>query len=173
MITETQWALVQMLDGVKKHDLPDQIGCSEQEANRIWTAYEDAKLRLLRYSEPPGLIKHGTPATISPVAEVRNAQQEAAEELMYLRMELKRNGLDYPAANPALSRAIQSIADAERMRWLLNGNGYFMEEEGLCGVHPCSEYEMNEARKIIDQEMLETSRVHCTAHVDYKPRGDA
>ena len=29
-------------------------------------------------------------------------------------------------------------ADAARMRWLLNGNGYFMEEEGLCGCSPVS-----------------------------------
>lgn len=173
MITEAQWALTKMLDGVKKHDLPNQTGCSEQEADRIWKAYEDAGRELLRRDETLDLARCGSPATVSPVAGVRDAQQKAAEELMYLRMELKRNGLDYPAGNPALARAIQSIADAERMRWLLDGNGYFMEEEGLCGVHPCSENEMNKARETIDRRMLETSRVHCTAHFDYKPRGDA
>ena len=44
-------------------------------------------------------------------------------------------------------------ADAQRFRWLLNGNGYFMEEEMLCGHGPCNEKEQNEARKIIDKEM--------------------
>lgn len=172
MITEAQWALIQMLDGVKKHDLPDQIGCSEQEADRIWMAYEDAKLWHLRYRSLPEYILGSNVATISRVGEVRNVQRRAAEEVMYLRKELKRNNLDCPATNPALACALESIADAARMRWLLDGNGYFMEEEGLCGVHPCSGDEMNKAREIIDEQMLKTGHVHCTAHVDYKPRGD-
>lgn len=98
-------------------------------------------------------------------------KEQAAKELLHLRMEMKRRDLDVPAT-PALARAIESIADAERMRWLLDGNGYFMEEEGLCGVHPCSEDEMNRAREIINEQMLKTGHVHCTAHVDYKPSGD-
>lgn len=44
-------------------------------------------------------------------------------------------------------------ADAARMRWLLQGNGYFMEEEGLCGHGPCDEREMNIARREIDEHM--------------------
>lgn len=44
-------------------------------------------------------------------------------------------------------------ADAKRMRWILAGNGYFMEEEMLCGHKPCDEYEQNEARRIIDEAM--------------------
>jgi hypothetical protein len=42
-------------------------------------------------------------------------------------------------------------ADAERFRWLLDGNGYFMDEEDLwCGHDPVSEKEKDKARKKID-----------------------
>lgn len=44
-------------------------------------------------------------------------------------------------------------ADAARFRWILNGNGYFMEEESLCGHGPCSEEEQDDARLAIDQEI--------------------
>ncbi len=47
------------------------------------------------------------------------------------------------------------LADAERMRWMLAGNGYFMEEEMLCGHGPCSEEEQDEARRQIDAAMLD------------------
>lgn len=43
-------------------------------------------------------------------------------------------------------------ADAARMRWLLDGHGYFMEEEGLCGHDP-TEKEKLEARLAIDEAM--------------------
>jgi len=48
-------------------------------------------------------------------------------------------------------------ADAKRMRWMLNGNGYFMEEQSLCGHEPCSKWEMMEARKEIDEAMQRDS----------------
>ena len=41
-------------------------------------------------------------------------------------------------------------ADARRMRFLLDGHGYFMEERGLCGFGPCDEEEKDSARKEID-----------------------
>ena len=41
-------------------------------------------------------------------------------------------------------------ADARRFRWLLAGNGYFMEEQGLCGYPPCDEDEQDGARERID-----------------------
>jgi hypothetical protein len=44
-------------------------------------------------------------------------------------------------------------ADAARMRWLLSGNGYFMEEEMLCGHGPCDPTEQDEARRRIDEQM--------------------
>lgn len=45
------------------------------------------------------------------------------------------------------------MADAKRLRWLLNGNGYLLEEEGMCGHSPCSEDEQDAARRLIDAEM--------------------
>jgi hypothetical protein len=45
------------------------------------------------------------------------------------------------------------VADAARFRWILEGNGYYMEETGLCGISPCSEEEKNLARLKIDKEM--------------------
>ena len=44
-------------------------------------------------------------------------------------------------------------ADARRFRWLLEGNGYFLEEEMLCGHAPCSEMEKAQCRAAIDAEM--------------------
>ena len=46
-------------------------------------------------------------------------------------------------------------ADAKRMRWLLSGNGYFMEEEHLCGYGPCSKCEQNAARQKIDKAIVQ------------------
>lgn len=43
-------------------------------------------------------------------------------------------------------------ADARRMRWLLDGNGYYMEEQGLCGG-PTSEKKQDSARSDIDEEI--------------------
>lgn len=48
-------------------------------------------------------------------------------------------------------------ADALRMRWLLAGNGYFMEHEMLCGHDPCDEAEQDEARRRIDDAMAESA----------------
>jgi hypothetical protein len=44
-------------------------------------------------------------------------------------------------------------ADAARMRWMLSGNGYFMEEASLCGCAPCSQWEQDDARLEIDDAM--------------------
>ena len=46
--------------------------------------------------------------------------------------------------------------DALRMRWLLAGNGYFMEHEMLCGYGPCDDKKQDEARRCIDEAMAET-----------------
>ena len=46
-----------------------------------------------------------------------------------------------------------AAADAKRFRWLLFGNGYFLEEELLCGHDPCSTEEENELRKAVDEAM--------------------
>ena len=41
-------------------------------------------------------------------------------------------------------------ADARRFRWLLDGNGYFFEEEMVCGHAPVTENEQDKARVLID-----------------------
>jgi hypothetical protein len=52
---------------------------------------------------------------------------------------------------------ISDAADAARFRWILEGNGYFMEEEGLCGHGPCDQAEKNSARLEIDKYMNDNS----------------
>ena len=52
-----------------------------------------------------------------------------------------------------LERAAKADKDAIRFRWLLDGHGYFMEEEMLCGHAPVGEKEKDRARLIIDQAM--------------------
>ena len=54
----------------------------------------------------------------------------------------------WPKRDPELT-----LADAKRMAWLLDGNGYFMEHEYLCGHHPASEKQQAEARRAIDEAM--------------------
>ncbi|MBN8493413.1 MAG: hypothetical protein J0M00_18550 [Burkholderiales bacterium] len=44
-------------------------------------------------------------------------------------------------------------ADAARLRWMLAGNGYFMEEEMLCGHKPTTLEDRDEARRRIDAAM--------------------
>jgi hypothetical protein len=45
------------------------------------------------------------------------------------------------------------LADAKRFRWILNGNGYFMEEQGLCPTCGTDEKEKDRARELIDDAM--------------------
>jgi len=46
-------------------------------------------------------------------------------------------------------------ADARRFRWLLDGNGYYMEENFLCGHPPTDKSERDDARRRIDADMME------------------
>lgn len=55
----------------------------------------------------------------------------------------------------ALKAAAVDAEDAARMRWMLSGNGYFMEEKELCGIGPCSEEVQADARRRIDEAMRE------------------
>jgi hypothetical protein len=48
-------------------------------------------------------------------------------------------------------------ADARRFRWLLAGNGYFLEEAGLCGRPSASQEEQDRARAEIDEAMRDRS----------------
>ena len=60
---------------------------------------------------------------------------------------------------PIEETRIDDEADAARFRWLLNGNGYFMEEEYLCGPGRNSEIDKAEARQKIDAEIEAEKRV--------------
>lgn len=42
-------------------------------------------------------------------------------------------------------------ADAKRFRCLLDGNGYFFEENGLCGHPPVDDKEKDQARVAVDE----------------------
>lgn len=46
-------------------------------------------------------------------------------------------------------------ADAARFRWLLDGHGYFMEENYLCGHFPTTEMEQDKARAEIDSAIAD------------------
>jgi hypothetical protein len=37
-LSETAWALSQLLDGVQRHDLPNMTGLSDLDCDRIWAA---------------------------------------------------------------------------------------------------------------------------------------
>lgn len=52
-------------------------------------------------------------------------------------------------------------ADAARLRWMLAGNGYFLEEEMLCGHRGCSQEEQDEARRKIDAAMASETQNVC------------
>jgi hypothetical protein len=44
-------------------------------------------------------------------------------------------------------------ADAKRFRWLLKGNGYYMEENFLCGNWEPNSDDQDYARSCIDEEI--------------------
>lgn len=56
---------------------------------------------------------------------------------------------DITALLDALEAAREDAADAARYRWLCDGNGYFMEEAGLCHINN----EKPEADAAIDKAM--------------------
>jgi hypothetical protein len=47
------------------------------------------------------------------------------------------------------------FTDDQRFKWILDGNGYFLEEEALCGNHGfVSDAEKQQARDAIDEAMI-------------------
>lgn len=73
------------------------------------------------------------------------------ERLKELNWEIVECELKELGAGPSIS---DDAADAARFRWLLSGNGYFMEEHGLCGAFPTTEAEREFARKMIDESIF-------------------
>lgn len=85
-------------------------------------------------------------------------KNELVEELEHAVVQAMLSGCPttrVDAAKAALERALE---DAARFQWLLAGNGYFMEENFLCGHKPCSEKDQEWARKVIDWGMSEVSK---------------
>ena len=42
-MTEDQWALFMVLDGTQRHHLAEELACTEVEAERIWSCYQEAE----------------------------------------------------------------------------------------------------------------------------------
>jgi hypothetical protein len=103
----------------------------------------------------------------SSIAYWQTKAEEAEAALQQARDEELEKCVNYLAARKglaSLSRQLRAAlrppdtseaADAARMRWILQGNGYFMEESGLCGRGPCDEDETNDARNAIDERMAQ------------------
>ena len=103
----------------------------------------------------------------SSIAYWQTKAEEAEAKLQQARDEELEKCVKYLAERKglaSLSRQLRAAlrspdtseaADAARMRWILQGNGYFMEESGLCGSGPCNEDEMNDARSAIDERMTQ------------------
>ena len=50
-------------------------------------------------------------------------------------------------------------ADAARLRWMLAGNGFVLEEEGLCGFKPTGPTEQDKARRDIDAAIAQETKL--------------
>lgn len=44
-MNEITWALIQLMDGVKEHELQNDIGLPQEDCGRIWNAYQLALKR--------------------------------------------------------------------------------------------------------------------------------
>ena len=73
MSTDAQWALVQVLDGVPRHDLPNQLGLAENELDRIWAAYESARAAL---AAPQGEGDDGLPPRVGHILRLAEIIRE-------------------------------------------------------------------------------------------------
>ncbi len=77
------------------------------------------------------------------------------EALQDMRRRLEVLERQDQALRAMIQSPTQVAADALRFRWLLAGNGYFLEEGNLCGTSPTSQEEQDEARAAIDEAMQE------------------
>lgn len=79
----------------------------------------------------------------------------AAEQLSYqCRLESQLVADTHARAERAEAEAEALRKDAERYRWICDGNGYFMEENHLCG----HDNEKDRADAYIDAEMGEAKK---------------
>ncbi len=114
--------------------------------------HDDSRLFPVPWAEAAAPIK-ATPMTAK--AALQRAREEELEECAKFLMEKGQQRLAEELRAVRRPPDTSEAADAARMRWILQGNGYFMEERGLCGHGTCSKNEMNSARKEIDEQMAE------------------
>ena len=114
--------------------------------------HDDSRLFPVPWAEAAAPIK-ATPMTAK--AALQRAREEELEECVKFLVEKGQQRLAEELRAVRRPPDTSEAADAARMRWILQGNGYFMEERGLCGYGTCSENEMNGARKEIDEQMAE------------------
>jgi hypothetical protein len=89
------------------------------------------------------------------------AQRRTVEAGREWLKEARNHGFGYAAGRVMASNFLAGMtpldksdaADAARLRWMLSGNGYFLEEEGLCGHS--SDEETDRGRRAIDRRMEE------------------
>jgi hypothetical protein len=113
--------------------------------------HDDSRLFPVPWAEAAAPIK----ATPTPGYALQRAREEELEECAKFLIEKGQQRLAEELRAVRRPPDTSEAADAARMRWILQGNGYFMEERGLCGYGICSENEMNGARKEIDEQMAE------------------
>lgn len=127
----------------------------------------------LHRASAPAPIKPLPPSLVGPLPP--HIQRSVAREAFSEWWQSATSGTEgrQPAISPGLTTAAiakqawdaavlatqyaaidrSDAADAARLRWMLSGHGYFMEESGLCGVAPCSQREQDDARLQIDARM--------------------
>lgn len=67
------------------------------------------------------------------LAELKEAFEESQEELVSRGKQLAAQAKENEALRARVAELEELRKDAERYRWLCDGNGYFMEENSLCG----------------------------------------
>lgn len=67
------------------------------------------------------------------LAELKQAFMESQEEVVSRGKQLAAQAKENEALRARVAELEELRKDAERYRWLCDGNGYFMEENSLCG----------------------------------------
>ena len=101
-MTEAQWALVQLLDGVQRHDLPNQLGLPDDEIDRICSAYESARTALAQ-PKPEGPTRDEAVAVYTEVMAAHDCQTLGDMAEHFARAILARFG-GHPAPVPVSER---------------------------------------------------------------------
>lgn len=77
--------------------------------------------------------RYAVTARDQQLAELKEAFEESQEELVSRGKQLAAQAKENEALRARVAELEELRKDAERYRWLCDGNGYFMEENSLCG----------------------------------------